>query len=262
MAEVELATAAWLPLTGRPSAIAQVFCMPHAGGGTTSFQGWEAYLPAQIALVPVRAPGRELRFTEPPFAHITPLVQALQAAIVSALDRPYVLLGHSLGALIAFELARTLRRSDAPSPLGLIVSGYPAPQLPRERLAAHRLPDAALKHVLCELGGVADEVLANDELLSLFLPLLRADLAVDESYEYESQTPLEVPIVAFAGEDDRVAHPADVACWREQTSSAFRMHLLAGGHFSCYEEAPRFLRLVEMHVSHWLRTEGGNAGVA
>jgi surfactin synthase thioesterase subunit len=262
MATVARDTAAWLPLTGRPGALVHIFCLPHAGGGTASFQEWEAYVSPQIALLPVRPPGREVRFTEPPFAHIAPLVGELQEAIAGALVGPYVLLGHSLGALVAFELARALRRRGAPAPLGLIVSGHPAPQLERVRPAAHALPDIALKQLLGELGGVSEEVLANDELLDLLLPLLRADLAVEESYEYEPQAPLRTPIAAFAGEDDRVVRPADVARWREQTCCSFQMHLLPGGHFFCHDHAPRFLRLVELHVADWLRAQRSDAGAA
>jgi surfactin synthase thioesterase subunit len=133
-------------------------------------------------------PGRKDRLHEAPFTRLPPLVQALSGAIFPYLDKPFAFFGHSMGALIAFELVRHLRRQQRPTPVHLFVSGHGAPELDTPRSPIHQLPHHAFIEELCRLNGTPDEVFKNEELLELLLPALRADFAVCEEYVYTSGT--------------------------------------------------------------------------
>lgn len=147
------------------------------------------------------------------------------------LDAPYALFGHSMGSLVAFELARALRRRGVGDPRVLFVSGGPAPQLRREEPWVHDQLEALVVEKLRSLGGVAEEVYAEPELLGLLMPTIRADFSVCETYEYRPEPPLACPIVTFAGTEDREVPPAHMEPWREQTSGGFVKRVLPGDHF-------------------------------
>lgn len=225
-------TTAWLPrLRPNPQARLRLFCFPYAGGGAAVFHTWPRSLPSQVDVCPVQLPGREARLSEPPFTHITPLLQALASAVQPYLDMPFAFFGHSLGALISFELARWLRRQNQPGPLHLLVSGLRAPQAPNPEPPIYLLPDAEFIQKLRRLNGLPQAVLDDAELMQLMLPLLRADMTVYETYVYTAEAPLDCPISAFGGLQDRVATRDNMAAWRDQTSRAFTLRMLPGDHF-------------------------------
>jgi medium-chain acyl-[acyl-carrier-protein] hydrolase len=215
----------------RPRARLRLFCLPHAGAGASLFRQWPQSLPDAVEVCSVQLPGRETRIRERAYEAWQPLVRALSDAVTPWIDRPYAILGHSAGALLGFELARTLRADGQPEPVHLFVSGRAAPQLPRAERATWDLPDDVLIQDLRSLGGVREEVLGNRELMELLLPILRADLAVSERYLYPGGEPLDSPITALAGRDDPRASPAVMQAWAEQTRGRFRLHDFAGGHF-------------------------------
>ena len=160
----------------------RLFCFPYGGSGASLFRGWS--LPGSVDLCPVQIPGRETRFRERPFTRLEPLVEQLVQALRSYLDLPFALFGHSIGALIAFELARRLQRRLRLTPLRLFASAYGAPHLPRDGQPLHALPAAEFCNELERLNGTAAGVIANKELIDLLLPTLRADFAVCETYRY------------------------------------------------------------------------------
>jgi medium-chain acyl-[acyl-carrier-protein] hydrolase len=162
---------------------------------------------------------------------ITPLTQAVTEVLLPHLTKPFAFFGHSMGALVAFEAARLLRKMSLPQPLHLFVSGSSAPHLKSERKLWHNLPDAQLIEELRHLNGTPPEVLDNQELVSLFLPIIRADFAVCDNYVYASGEPLHCLLSAFAGADDRNAGPERCAAWRQHTTSDFSLRVLAGDHF-------------------------------
>lgn len=221
----------WLPALGRrPGARLRLFCFPYSGGGTTPFREWQALLPAAVEVSPVLLPGREARIGEPAFDRLPPLVAALDDALAPALDLPYAFFGHSVGALVAFELARALRRRGATPPVHLFVSAHPAPQLP-DLDRRHDLPEDALIAELRRFQGTPEEVLDNPELMRLVLPTLRRDFAVAETYEHAPEPPLDCPLTAFGGLADPRAGRAELVPWQKQTRAAFKLRMFPGGHF-------------------------------
>jgi len=212
----------------------RLLCFPHAGGSASIFGGWHRQLPAEIELSCVQLPGRDGRRGDPPLTDFDALVAALADALRWHLDVPLVFFGHSMGALIAFELARELRRRRLPGPAHLCVSAHRAPHLsplnPGER-PLHRLPDDEFIAELQRRYGTTPELAESAELAELFLPLLRADLALCETYVFRAEAPLECSISALGGSDDRRVRRPQLAAWRQHTASAFDLRLFPGDHF-------------------------------
>ncbi|GAA3170785.1 MULTISPECIES: amino acid adenylation domain-containing protein [Streptomyces] len=213
-----------------PQAELRLFCLPYAGGGAAAFREWRAALPRRIHLTPLELPGRGRRMTGAPFSRMGPLVRALTRAIEGELDRPYALFGHSMGGLIAFEVARELRRRSLPAPLHLFVSAVAAPGTTRTRPVLHSATDAEVREELRFLGGTPKELLENQELMDMMIPTLRADFSVLETYEYRPEPPLDVPLTAFGGTADPSVQLSALQGWRDQSTRA-RLTAVDGDHF-------------------------------
>lgn len=195
------------------------------------FQAWSTLLPDDIEICPVQLPGRENRLREKPFKAFPPLVEALAEGLAPYLTRPFAFFGHSMGAMVSFELTRLLRRRGAPQPEHLFVSAYRAPQiLPPEPLL-HTISDSALINALIRLDTKNRAVLENDELRQFLLPIIRADFTACETYTYRAEEPLSCSITAFGGLQDNRVNQAELDAWRLQTSRSFTLHMLPGGHF-------------------------------
>jgi medium-chain acyl-[acyl-carrier-protein] hydrolase len=147
------------------------------------------------------------------------------------MDVPFAFFGHSMGALISFELARHLRRIHYPGPAQLFISAHRAPHLPDTNSSLHDLSDSALIDALSRLGGTPQVILQHTELMKVMLPILRADLTLCETYVYISEPPLDCPIAVFGGEQDSMVSTQELQEWRNQTRSAFTLHMLPGDHF-------------------------------
>jgi surfactin synthase thioesterase subunit len=208
-------------------------CFPHAGGGAALYRRWPALLPGELdlSLYAVQPPGRENRIGEPAIRDLTVLVDALVEATRAQRAQPYALFGHSVGALVAFELTRALRRRGENLPSVLFVSGCGAPQQGCAERAYGELDDAAFVERLRRFEGTPEGALENAELRALLLPTLRADLGLRDGYRCASEPPLVVPIVAFGGEDDPDVTTADLCAWSAQTCTSFRVKRFPGGHF-------------------------------
>lgn len=231
------ATSPWLPFGVGADARVRLVCLPHAGAGASGYRAWGRGLPADIAVCPVQLPGRESWLGQAPYETVEPLVSELAATVTESVEPPYALFGHSLGALVAFELARRIRQLGAPEPVHLFVSGRHAPQIGTDLPGLRDLDIAELSARLAELGGTPPEILANTELLACIAPLLRADFAVNETYRYTAQPPLDVPITAFAAIADPRAELSQLRAWQAQTNRDFQLHEIPGGHFAVLERA-------------------------
>ncbi|MCF6522535.1 thioesterase II family protein [Streptomyces sp. JJ36] len=232
----------------------QLFCFPYAGGSARIFSGWESALPAHVRLRAVEPAGRGSRFRERPHDRIETLTQDLLPTLLAARDAPYALFGYSLGALVAYELARIMEQRYGCPPLHLCVGAFRAPHLKRSAVPDYNLPEAEFRERLRAFNGTPDAVLADDSLMELVIPLLRADLAVADTYRHTGGRPLSCPITAFAGSgDEEVPLPA-VAQWERHTAAAFALTVLDGDHFFIHQQESALLG----HLSAALtRGEGG-----
>jgi medium-chain acyl-[acyl-carrier-protein] hydrolase len=222
--------------------LARLVCTPYAGGSSGVFRTWLQLLPPAIELDAMQLAGRGHRVGRPAHDRLDELVPELTQAIAPWLDRPFVLFGHSLGALVSFELARTLRRCFCLTPALLVVSGYRAPHLPPRRPPIHDLPRRTFWKEIGRLHGTPPEVLADPQLTSLLEPALRADFACVETYEHVPEAPLECPIVAFGGRADAEVPVEDLAAWAEHTESSFSLSMFAGDHFFVHTEQRSVVR--------------------
>jgi len=179
----------------------------------------------------VQLPGREDRLGEPPFSRLTSLIETLSYILQPYLDVPYAFFGHSMGALIGFELARELRRRNRTEPVHLFVSGCRAPQLPDVDAPIHLFSNAAFAAELRRLNGTSEVVLQSEELLALFRPLLRADFALYETYAYTPEEPFNCSISIYGGLHDHKTTPDTLTAWRSQTHSTSRLLIFPGEHF-------------------------------
>jgi surfactin synthase thioesterase subunit len=208
----------------------RLFCFAHAGGGSSFFRPWKPLAP-RIAVVPVVLPGREARWREPAYTKMDLLIEALFDAIAPQLDRPFALFGHSLGAIIAYELARRLADSGVGPPLCLFVSARRMPFLPARRPPIYNLPDDQLLAHIEQLNGTSFNLLREPSLLSALLPCLRADFELNDSYSPSPGRPLSIPISAFVGDRDPLVGIGEMRRWSELTAGEFSLRLFDGGHF-------------------------------
>lgn len=217
----------------RPDARLRLICLPYAGGGTAEFRTWADGLPGAVDVCPVVLPGRETRLSERPYDDLHALVEAMLPALAPATRHvPWAVYGHSFGSWVAFEWLRALRRLGRPLPVALFVGARRAPHLPPRLPPLSGLPDAAFVQGVQErYGAIPPAIRDNPDILSVFLPTLRADFALLDRYRYQDEPPLPVPILALRGEDDPIEPRADVEAWSEHAGAGFEARALPGGHF-------------------------------
>ncbi len=233
-----------------PQAALRLFCFPYAGVGPSVYRPWLAALPGHLEARFIQLPGREGRWREPALTNIAEIADRLAGAIVPHLDKPFAFYGHSLGALISFELTRRLRAAGAPMPRQLFLAAHRGVQLPNPHSAIRHLPDDQfVSEMRRRYDGIPQSVLDNPELLELMLPCLRADFTAFETYEYRAEAPLDIPISAFGGDADNYVRTHEVAGWREQTTGRFRMRVVPGNHFFLQTERDRVLAAVTDDLS-------------
>ncbi|MGI5128272.1 thioesterase II family protein [Pseudonocardia sp. CA-107938] len=225
-----MTTDRWLRRYGEPGEpTVRLVCLPHAGGSASYFFPLARALPAHVEVFAVQYPGRQDRFTEPCIDDVGVLAEHLAPVLAARRDLPLVLFGHSMGATVAFEIARRLVDTAGP-PAGLVVSARRAPSRHRAT-GIHLLDDAGLLAELSRLNGTDAAVLDDPELIQLVLPAIRNDYKAAETYRYVPGPPLPVPIVGICGDSDPRLTPDDVAAWRVHTTAGFTLRVLPGGHF-------------------------------
>jgi surfactin synthase thioesterase subunit len=231
-----------------PAARLRLFCFPYAGGGATIFAGWPRLLPPEVEVVAVQPPGRENRLTEEPYSDLLQLAEKLYEELVAFMDRPFAFYGHSNGGLMAFELARVLRREGRRMPEHIFVGGRPAPQLVLTEPPIHALPHDEFLAALRRYNGTPEEVLQNAEIMELIAPLLRADFSLGETYRYIPGPPLAVPVSAYAGVRDQEVPQHQVEAWKEQTTGPFTFVAFPGDHFFITGDREQVLRQMEREL--------------
>lgn len=198
-----------------------------------AFHSWKSKLPAFLQICSVVLPGRESRLSEELYTDFEDLLAELSLELEPFTERlPFAVFGHSMGSLLAFEWVRSRRRTGAPLPEHLFLSGRPAPDSPIDLSPLADLPDEEfLEGLTSRYQGIPEEFLQNEEIMQLFLPVLRADLAIVESYRFQPEEPLTCPLSLFGGADDRTASYSQLMGWQRQSSGPFRLQLFPGGHF-------------------------------
>lgn len=208
-----------------------LFCLPYAGGSARIYQSWSEYLPEFVEVVAIELPGRGRRMQEPAFDSMKALVQELSGALHSQIEKPYVVLGHSMGSRIGLNALYELHRSGCPLPLHFIASGSAPPHITKERKKIHKLSDDELIKELQSYDGTPEEVINNKELMEIYLPLLRADFAVAEEESTPNLSQLNCNATVFGGTNDSNVSKEDCLAWQEYFSPPIEVSIFEGGHF-------------------------------
>ncbi|MFD0423972.1 thioesterase II family protein [Streptomyces parvus] len=233
-----------------------LICLPFAGAGPSFFTPWQKRAPEGLRILPLSLPGREKRFPEPAYDAAAPAVDDAYAQVTAALGGadgdgtggPVVLFGHSMGAVLAYELAHRIERAGGPVRLAaLVVSGAPGPWTPRTD-RADGLPDEEFAARVRAFAGYDHPALADPEMRELLLPALRADVRLHETYVPSTDRPLSVPVLSVRGREDTLVGAAEAAEWGRATTGKLTVAEPAGGHMYLAERPEELLELVAAEV--------------
>ena len=224
----------------------KLFCFPYAGGEAASYNKWRQYLDKTIEIRPIELAARGRRMREPNYNSIDDVVDDVYNIIKNELViGPYALFGHSMGSMIAFELAYKIRDNNLPMPLHIFFSGRAAPQVPRDnKRKFHHLPEDKFKKEMLEMGGTPKEFFEHPELMEVFLPLLKGDFRLTETYTHEKKdAPLACNITVFSGKQDEDT-TEDVEPWKIHTEKNCDIFYFEGGHFFIHEETEKLVDII------------------
>lgn len=221
----------------------RLVCFPHAGAGPAAYRQWARPLAPAVRVTAVQLPAREERIDEPGYRRMGPLLDDLVPVLARALVEPFAFFGHSMGALVAYEVTRRLRAMSGPQPVHLFVSGRAAPQTPERRAPVAGLADGDFAAAVLRYNGIPAQVAAEESLMRLLLPTLRADFELCETYRHAPGPPLECPLSAFGGLADDVWR-SELVPWQERTSGRFRLRMLPGDHFFVATARDQVIRAV------------------
>ena len=223
----------------------RLICFAYAGGSADLFRNWVEHLTPDVELVAVRLPGRGMRLREPLYGEWPALVEDCASALAPYLGEPHALFGHSVGGRLAYEIAQRMRPVLPPGICrGLFIGGCRSPDSPQARPYLHELPEPAFRAALRTMGGTPTEVLEDERLMSLMLPIMRADMRLAELWGNWHRTPLDVPLHVYYGHADPIDSEASVAGWRGFTTSGCELVGFDGAHF--FLDSHRELLLAHM----------------
>jgi len=227
----------------------RLFCFAYAGASAAIFREWINPLAPSLEVMAVELPGHGSRRDEEPFCAMGPLIDNLVPALLPELNKPFAIFGHSLGALIGYELARQLYTRAGLQPRRLFVAGHSAPSCKRSSKLVHNLPEEEFIAELRRLNGTPPDILANSELMSLMLPLLRADFCMNETYQHRSSPVLSCPVSAYGAIADTEVSSEDISAWRSITKGPFSSLLFEGDHFFIHAATPLLVRQIELELT-------------
>lgn len=236
----------YLPLTQLEKGKINLFCFPYAGGGASLFRSWLNAFPEKITIHPVQLPGREKRFKEKPYTSIEALIPDLVCALEPYLESPFAFFGYSMGGLLSYELIRYLRRHAASLPQHLFLAAFPHPRYKaKNHISLYQLPDEEFTQLLPrQQNNVFPDLLEKQANREVFLPLLRADYALVDTYLYVPEEPLDCPITVFGGLHDTTIQQQLLEQWESYTQSGFSLHMLDGDHFFLHDCASDLIHLI------------------
>jgi medium-chain acyl-[acyl-carrier-protein] hydrolase len=235
----------------RPNRTARMrlFCFPYAGGGPHVFRTWNSILPDWVELQVVQLPGHGTRILEQPYRSLPELLPDVVEAMLPMLDRPYAFFGHSLGALISYEIALRLQKQIPYLPSHLFVSAREAPHLPDTEEPIFQLPDEAFILKLKEYNGTPRQVLLNPELMEIFLPVLRADFQINETYQHLPGEKLRCPLTVIGGSNDTRIPVETLQAWEELSLQPVGLHIIPGDHFFLHTAQEELVQLIAGKLS-------------
>jgi medium-chain acyl-[acyl-carrier-protein] hydrolase len=214
----------------------RLFIFPFAGGRASVFKNWGNYLSREIEICCLQLPGREERYREEPYVHINDCLQELSENYQKFIELPYVFFGHSLGSLFCYEVSRYFKSMNVPLPLHVFLSGARPPGKVTIEKSVSRLNDDELVNELKKYNGIPDNILNEKDYIKLFLPVIRADLSIMESYDYKNNYRFSMPITVFGGESDLAVEYKELKRWNNFTQAYCRIFILPGDHFFIFSE--------------------------
>jgi len=217
--------------TPTQNATLRLICFSYAGGSATTYLLWKNHLPPQVELVVCQLPGRGVRLFEEPYENIHLLVHELCIAMKKLCDKPFVLFGHSLGCKVAYELCIAMQQQHLPLPVHFVASASAAPFYRRTKAPIHALPDDSFIAAIAQLNGTSSQALNNPEIMSLYLPALRADFKMAETYLNQSKYFLATQLTILGGVMDIVVTPSELMGWRQLFEKTASIEWLEGDHF-------------------------------
>ncbi|MFF8430709.1 thioesterase II family protein [Streptomyces sp. NPDC016566] len=250
---------AYLSAPVDPAPELRMYCFHHAGGGPSLFQGWQRALASEAQVLPVLLPGRDRRIREPRFTDIDQLIQDLDRELAPSLEQPYVLFGHSMGALIAHRLAAHRSATGGRLPEAVFLSGCRPPHLPSGLPPADKVSEAELVSWLKEVGGLPDELLGSPDWLALLLPILIDDLTLCASTAKRPVTRLPCPVHVFGGDADPLAGSHELSAWRAHSSAEFTLTMCSGGHFYLKDSPDPLLAILRKGLSRYRSPQRGRS---
>ena len=236
-----------------------LFCFPYAGGGGHIYYNWHHYCSTDLEIQCIQLPGRGVRINESPIDNVRELIKVIYAELDFNWSQPYAFFGHSMGALISYELAVYIYEQEKKLPQGLFLSARVPPHLANKKENVHLLSDQDFIQELKRLNGTPEEALNNEELLQLMLPTIRADFAICETYQYEKRTPLPTPLTVFGGKEDSEVSPSQLAEWDQYTSEKFQQLNYDGGHFFLHQYEGDIIQTIEKQLSNHSKRRDSNA---
>ena len=222
----------------------RLLCFPYAGGAASIYRDWGNKLSSSVEVHSVQLPGHGHRLREPLFKRVEPLVESMAEELMPYLEGSFAFFGHSMGAIISFELAQLLRRENKPGPSHLFLSGRPCPHRTVKERPTYDLPEPEFIEELRRMKGTPNEVLEHPELMAVLSPILRADLEICQTYECQPRPPLDCPVTVFGGLRDEDVSREQLEGWRDYTTSSFAVRMFPGNHFFLQSSAAVLLRLI------------------
>jgi len=239
----------WLVASSPSQAVSlRLYCFPYAGAGASVYRDWQGILAPKVHVVALQLPGRETRWGESPFRRMPALIDAMVQKLPTD-SLPFAFFGHSMGALIAFELARRLTALGRPGPVIVFASGCRAPHLPQRRPKMSMLPPDEFREAVRRMAGSSGEALDDPELFELLEPVLRADFELCDTYDFVPGPPLGCPVSAFGALDDPIVSPDEVEAWSFLAAGGFKLRLFPGGHLFVNEQREAVLQAVAQDLA-------------
>ncbi len=223
----------------------RLFCFPYAGGGTKIFRQWPDQLSKTVEVCSIRLPGREQRIREKLITKLDFLLETMTPYLLPYLDKPFAFFGHSMGALISFELARYLVKNEGLCPWHLFISGYGYPKAKHRNSPIYNLPEALFIEEISRLKGTPQAVLEEEELMKLLVPIFRADFSILETYIYQDFPPLTCPITVFGGLEDERTNEEELQAWCQETKKSFSLNMFPGDHFFIHSQESNILPIID-----------------